>query len=86
MSLKRYARKRDTSEPAILEALLKVGADYLLLDDFDALVTFRNDLFMLECKTGKGRKTKKQQGLVQRGWPLRFVSTPDEALKAIGAL
>lgn len=86
MSLKRYATRRDASEPSILRALSKVGADYILLDAFDVLVWFRGQLTMLECKTPKtGRKTRNQQVLEQRGWPVRFVRTPEEALQAIGA-
>lgn len=92
MSLKRYATRRDTSEPAILRALAQVGADYILLDAFDTLVLFRGQLFMLENKTGRGKKgtmrskTRNQEVLIERGWPLRFVSTPEQALAAIGAV
>lgn len=86
MSLKRFATRRDATEPAILRALAKVGADYVLLDAFDVLVLFRGRLTMLDCKTAKGRPTRNQQVLVQRGWPLRFVKTEEEALQAIGAM
>jgi hypothetical protein len=84
MSLKRYAAKRDQSERDILKALSAVGADYLLLDAVDVLVWYRGNLHLLECKTGKGRQTKSQQDLVRRGWPLRFVNSPEQALEAIG--
>ena len=86
MSLKRYAAKRDQSEKAILQALKQVGADYLLLDKFDALVFYKGQLTMLEVKTGKGRITKSQQELADRGWPVQFVRDVDSALKAIGAM
>lgn len=91
MSLKRYATRRDKSEPSILRALSAVGADYILLDAFDTLVLFRGQLFMLENKTGRGKKgtmrakTRNQQVLADRGWPIQFVSTPEQALQAIGA-
>jgi len=84
--VKRYGAKRDRSEADILAALVKVGADYLLLDAFDVLVWHRGHLTMLEVKTPKiGRTTSSQKDLVQRGWPLRFVNTPEQALAAIGA-
>ena len=86
MSLKRFATRRDATEPAILRALAKVGAEYLLLDPFDVLVLFRGALTMLDCKTTKGKPTRNQTVLVERGWPLRFVTTPVAALEAIGAL
>ncbi len=84
MSLNRYNAKRDQSEAAILQALRDVGADYLLLDAFDALVWWRGKLTMLDAKGAKGKPTKGQQALIDRGWPLRFVTTPQEALTAIG--
>lgn len=86
MSLKRFATRRDRVEPEILRAIARVGADYLLLDAFDVLVLFRGGLTMLDCKSATGRPTRNQAVLVQRGWPLKFVRTPGEALAAIGAV
>ncbi len=86
MSLKRYATRRDGTETAILAALRKAGADYLLLDAFDVLVLFRGGLTMLDCKSLSGKKTRSQEILVERGWPVYFVTTPQEALTAIGAM
>ena len=77
-------RKRDATEAVILRTLRQVGADYVLLDPFDVLVWFRGQLFMLDCKTATGRATKHQRELIARGWPLRFVVTEAETLKAIG--
>ncbi len=84
MSLNRYNAKRDAAEAAILQALRDVGADYLLLDAFDALVWWRGRLTMIDAKGAKGKPTKGQQQLIDRGWPLRFVHSPQEALTAIG--
>lgn len=86
MSLNRYAAKRDTAEKPICQALDRVGASYLYQDNVDLLVLFRGDLFLLECKTGKGSKTPKQQQLAALGWPIHFVTTPEEALKVIGVV
>lgn len=80
----RAGRKRDVTEPAILRVLRQVGADYLLLDPFDVLVLYRHRLFMMDCKVPSGRVTATQAGLVTRGWPLRFVVTPDDALAVLG--
>ncbi len=85
MSVKRWNTRRDSTEPLICRALANAGADYIRLDAFDLLVLYRGRLSMLDCKRAKGRRTRNQEILVQRGWPLRFVVTPDEALKAIGA-
>ncbi len=86
MSLKRYATRRDATEPEILRALSKVGAEYILLDAFDVLVLFRGQVFMIDCKTKKGRPTRNQDVLVTRGWPLRYAVTAEDALRAIGAI
>ncbi len=91
MSLNRYNARRDATEPPIREALIAVGADYIALDKFDLLVLFRGKLTMLDCKVGHGKKgtmkrTDNQQDLLDRGFPLKFARTPEEALKAIGAV
>ena len=86
MSIKRFNAKRDATEPEILRALVRAGAFYLRLDTVDLLVLFRGDLFLLDCKTARGRATKTQEALITLGWPLHYVRTPIEALKAIGAV
>lgn len=86
MSLKRWNARRDATEPAIKQALDQIGAQHLSLDTFDLLVLFRGRLFMLDAKTRQGRPTKTQETLIALGWPLTYVETPDDALKAIGAV
>jgi hypothetical protein len=56
------------------------------LDLFDLLVLYRGKLFMLDAKTGKGRATPVQARLSQQGWPLAYVKSEIEALRAIGAV
>jgi predicted deacetylase len=84
MSLHRYAAKRDATEVDIVKALRQVGADVLLLGAFDLLVLFRGSLFMLDAKSRTGRPTASQRRLSQRGWPLHYVRTPEDALQVIG--
>ena len=92
MSLNRYAKKRDKSEPEIISALEKAGFmvwNYLPVD----LLTWRIDKGFkpLECKTpyngdGTQKKRKDQQKQIEflqlTGCPL--VLTPEQALKALG--
>jgi hypothetical protein len=91
VSLKRYSTRRDKTEPEILRAISKAGADYILLDPIDVLVLYRGRIFLLECKSTRGKKatmcpkTENQEILVKRGWPLLFVSSAEQALAAIGA-
>ncbi len=86
MGLNSYRTRRDATEPEIRRALVQVGASFIMLDPFDLLVLFRGRITMLECKTKKGKATRSQELLTQAGWPLVYVRTPDEALKAIGAM
>lgn len=93
MSLSRYAKKRDTAEPAIICALEAVGARVWQLDTpADLLVRHRENWHVLEVKTGRGKKLtvirdkrqKEQQDfLLLTKTPV--VRTPEEALRAIGA-
>lgn len=91
MSLNRWNPRRDATEPPIRAALKAVGADYIALNAFDLLVLFHGRLTMLDCKVGHGKKgtmtrTDNQQDLLDRGFPLKFARTPEEALTAIGAI
>lgn len=86
MSLKRWNARRDSTEPDILEALRRVGAEVIRLDAFDLLVLHRGRLHMLDCKSEGGKVTAGQRRLLARGWPLKFAETPDEALKVIGVI
>jgi hypothetical protein len=87
-----FAKRRDTTELAIYQALVRAGAEVLRLDAVDLLVWYRGGLFLLECKSARGKvqtmraKTAQQQALEARGWPLRYVTTPEAALQAIGAV
>ena len=97
MSLQRYAKRRDTAEPAIIEALEQVGFDVWQRDEPDLFV--RNPSWapgmvqLLEVKTGRGKKLtvardKRQEAqrnfIATTGTPI--VRTPLEALKAMGVV
>ena len=89
MSLSRYAKKRDTSEPAIVDALRKAGAKVWKLDrPFDLLVGRAGRFIVLEVKTGKRKPTDDQQAELltcqSGGLPVYLVRTVEEALTAIG--
>lgn len=84
MSLARRAKKRDTSETGIRQALHAVGAKTKQTDLVDLIVLHRQQLYLLEVKTGKGRLTDLQKALLAEGWPIQVVSTPAQALQAIG--
>ena len=86
MSFNRWAAKRDACEADIVEALRQAGALVLHLNKFDLLVAFRGQLYMLDAKGKDGVVTDAQQQLLDDGWPLKFVGSPQEALKLIGAI
>lgn len=97
MSLSRYAKKRDTSEGPIIDALEQVGYDVWQLDRPCDLLLWRADMGpghfrTLEVKTRSGKaklRVDKRQGeqtefLAKTGTPI--VTTPMEALRAVGAV
>lgn len=98
MSLARYAKRRDISEPAIIEALTQAGWHVWQLDRPCDLLCWKPVLGLgtfktLEVKTGRGKKLVvacdkrqiAQQTFIQTtGTPI--VRTPLEALRAVGAI
>ncbi len=90
----KYRAKRDSSEGDIIDALERVGAEVWPLDyPVDLLVRFRQRWHLLEVKTPygnakKARLDKRQQAQINfittTGTPI--VTTPLEALKAVGAI
>jgi len=92
MSLLRYAKKRDLVEPGIVQALRAVGAHVWHLDrPFDLLVGFRGRFTVLECKSDPCLRKKQQHQTDEllaaqaMGLPVYRVTTPTEALIAVGA-
>lgn len=94
MSLNRYAKKRDASEQPIINALEKVGAQVFQLDyPVDLLIRFRQQWHLLEVKTphgkaGEARKDKRQEAQNEfiQTTDTPVVTSPSEALRAIGAI
>lgn len=90
----RYAAKRDLAEGPILDALERAGAQVWPLDyPVDLLVRFRDRWHLLEVKTGRGKTLaiatdKRQQAQINflQTTKTPIVRTPQEALKAIGAV
>ena len=91
MSLKRYAARRDTNEPPIIEALRGVGAGVQQLSGTpglpDLLVSFRDVNYLMEIKTEKGKLTPDEIRWIEN-WksPVYIVRTPERALEIIGAI
>lgn len=89
MSIKRDDPKRDASEPAIIEGLVKAGCTVKRLSQAgipDLLVcTPSLDTVLIECKTGNAKHTKAQADFF-RDWPGRAytANSPESALKQLG--
>lgn len=88
-----YAKARDKSEKAIVEWLRAHGATvWRLHEPVDLLVHYRDRWHVLECKTpglvnnmmGPNGKMLKQKRLCELHH-IPIVTTPEEALRAIGA-
>lgn len=93
MSIKRWATRKDTSQRNIIEALEAVHCEVWIIErPCDLLTLFRGRWQPLECKTpqtnGKVRKRTDQaeqtETLARTCIPV--VTTPMEALRAIGAV
>lgn len=83
-----YARRRDAAEPGIVSALQAVGAHVERLHEpVDLLVHFRGTWRLLEVKTPKKARDKRQQKQADfcAEFRIPYVRTPAEALRAIGA-
>jgi hypothetical protein len=65
VSLNRYAKKRDASEPEIVSALLQCGFSVERLDrPVDLAVGFRGRCWLVECKVEGAKLNKNQQEFV----------------------
>ena len=82
--MRRYANRRDANEPEIVEALRKVGASVMQLNEFDLLVGFRGNDYKIEIKAAKGKLTDSQKKFDEwNGSPLYICRTIDEAMGVI---
>lgn len=78
------AGKRDASERPIIEALKAHGCLVAQLDKFDlAVQTPAGWVVLMECKSGRGRITDSQQEMLDAGWKLHIVRTPEEAIAVV---
>lgn len=90
----RYARRKDTNHDQIINVLRGVGAHveetYQHPGMLDCIVGWRGRLFWADVKHGKSDLTPVEQALVENfarvGVTIHIWRTPDEALKAIGAI
>jgi hypothetical protein len=85
----RYAAKRDTAEPAIVEALEKVGALVIRMNQpCDLLVRYNAVNYLMEVKTlgtYPDARQKAQRDFLH-AFAVPIVKTPLEALTAIGVI
>jgi len=89
--MRSYAAKRDKTEQPIIDALQSVGAVVHQLSQPglpDLLVCYREQTYLIECKSKGGKLTPAQVAFMEtwEGHNLFVVKTVDEALKAIGAI
>ncbi len=83
------SRRRDLTEPAIVQALRKAGALVIRISEKgapDLLCFYRGKVVLLECKSRLGQATLAQDETSQAGWPVVTVRDAIAALKAVGAL
>ncbi len=85
MSLNRYAKRRDSNEQEIVDALEAIGCSVVRLDKpVDLLVGHSARCYLLEIKGENGRLTQGQKDFMKT-WQgqVRVVTTPEEAIEVI---
>lgn len=94
------AMRADRSQVGIVRALLAAGASVEVIPGHggrpDLLVGYRGATFLLECKTpghslttGSAKAHLARQAAWRAAWrggPVTVVETPEQALRAVGAL
>lgn len=81
-------KRRDETEPAIVRAIEAVGGEVERLDTpCDLAVWFRGRIRLIECEgiTQYRKRDPDQLALLTR-WGIPIVKTPEEALRALGAM
>lgn len=85
MSLNRYAKRRDQTEPDIVKGLRKRGCQVEQQNFPDLLVRWQGRLYLLEVDgITKNRKRKKAQLDFLRAWEIPIVKTLQQAMACIG--
>lgn len=91
----RWAAKTDANQDQVVSALRAAGAIVQSLAAIgkgvsDLLVNFRGSLFLLEIKDGSKVPSKQKLTKAQlewhQFWPVKVVNSPEQALRAIGAI
>jgi len=93
MSIKRWSTRKDSVQNDIVAALETAGCEVWVIEKpVDLLTLFRGRWIPLECKTpqknGKARKRtdqEEQTEVIERA-RIPVVTTPMEALRAVGAI
>lgn len=101
MSLNRYAKRADSTQTAIVEALRAAGAKvYVISKPCDLLVRYLSRAYghylwtPMEVKTARGKKVPKARVDKRQQEQIAFleesgtpvVTTPEQALRVIGAV
>lgn len=86
-----FKAKRDTTEPAIVNALQQLGCLVERSDIVDLLVQHKGVQYLVECKTpitkaGKVTRTKKQEAMLSRGWRIYTLTSADDAIQFIQSI
>lgn len=87
----RRSARTDGNQGEIVAALRAAGALVLSLHRVgqgcpDLLAARGGTVFLLEVKEAHGALTDDQRAFIAAGWPVQVVRTPEDALRAIGAL
>lgn len=80
-----FANRIDTTATALIVYAKSLGFDYEPVNgSFDGVLVWGSAVTLVDFKSAGGTLTPKQQKMVARGFPVRYVSTPAQidALRA----
>lgn len=72
-----FANRIDNSAKALIQYARELGFDYEPVNgSFDGVLVWGNTVTLVDWKSAGGTLTPKQQKMVARGFPVRFIGTP----------
>lgn len=87
MGLNRYSKRKDSTQGDIVKALRKAGVTVYIQDTpVDLLLNYMGLWSVMECKSKGGKLTPNQKKFLEKHPETPIVETPEEALRAVGAI
>lgn len=71
--------RQDSTAKSLVQEARDYGAIVVLIDDvFDAVMSFRGRVYVVDFKGEKTKLTKRQSALLAQGFPIFFIRTSEQ--------